>query len=260
MPIRGVLLDLDGTLYQQGRAIAGGPETVAALRQAGLRVGFVTNTTSRPRRVIHERLTSYGFAIAPTEISSALLAGAAWLRGSGVTRAAAYVPEAAREDLAGVTITDERPEAVVVGDLDSGWDFAHLNGAFLQLMQGAQLIALSRDRYWLSEQGLRLDSGTIVAALEYATGANSVLCGKPSATFFDAAVAALGGGLAPEDVLMVGDDLWGDIQGAQRLGFKTCLVRTGKFRADALRASGVTPDHVVDSVADVTALLAAPAR
>ena len=260
MAIRGVLFDLDGTLYQQGRAVTGAPEAVAQCRRAGLPVGFVTNTTSRPRRVIQARLEGYGFAIEAAEISSALLAGAAWLRTNGVTRAAAYVPEAAQEDLAGVTITDERPDAVLVGDLDTGWDFAHLNGAFLHLMHGARLVALSRDRYWLSEQGLRLDSGTIVAALEYAAGAESLLCGKPSATFYEAALGALGDGLAPADVLMVGDDLWGDIQGAQRLGFRTCLVRSGKFREDVFRASGVTPDVVVDSVADVPPLLDHPAR
>jgi ribonucleotide monophosphatase NagD (HAD superfamily) len=124
-------------------------------------------------------------------------------------------------------------------------------------MHGARLVALSRDRYWLSEQGLRLDSGTIVAALEYAAGAESVLCGKPSATFYEAALGALGDGLAPAEMLMVGDDLWGDIQGAQRLGFPTCLVRTGKFREDVFRASGVRPDFVVDSVADVPALVTA---
>lgn len=251
MPIRGILLDLDGTLYQQGRAIPGAPETVRALRDTGLPIGFVTNTTSRPRRVLHERLLGYGFAVEPNEIGSALLAGAAWARTSGLVRVAAYVPQAAHEDLAGLTVTDDRPDALLVGDLDTGWDFAHLNAAFLHLMNGAKLVALSRDRYWLSEQGLRLDSGTFVAALEYASGVAGVLCGKPSAPFYDAALAALGDGIARRDVLMVGDDLWGDIEGAQQLGMQTCLVRTGKYREDAFAASGVHPDYVVDSVADV---------
>lgn len=254
MTLRGVLFDLDGTLYQQGRAIAGAPETVAAIRAKGYAVGFVTNTTSRPRRLIHDRLTGFGFAIAPEEISTALRAGAAYAREQGLARVAPYVPLAACEDLAGLELTQERPEALIVGDLDTGWDFATLNRAFRQLMDGARLLALSRDRYWLAEGGLRLDSGTFVAALEYATGMKSELCGKPSATFYRAALGMLGG-VEAAHVLMVGDDLWSDIDGARQAGLRTCLVRTGKFRADVFEQSGLTPDYVVASVNEVAALL-----
>jgi HAD superfamily hydrolase (TIGR01458 family) len=250
MPLRGVLFDLDGTLYQQGRPLVGAAGAVAAVRALGLAVGFVTNTTSRPRRAIHERLTGYGFAAQPREIATALLAGAARARDAGLTRIAPYVPEAAWEDLDGFTLTQAEPQALIVGDLDAGWDFATLNRAFHQLMAGARLLALSRDRYWLADGGLRLDSGTFVAALEYASGARSELCGKPSEAFYRSALGTLGGP-EPADVLVVGDDLWSDIDGPRRLGMRTCLVRTGKFREDVLRNSGVTPDDVVDSVADV---------
>jgi HAD superfamily hydrolase (TIGR01458 family) len=238
---------------------------VTALRRLGLAVGFVTNTTSRPRREIHERLTSYGVAARPGEIATALRAGATHARAAGLTRVAPYVPEAAHEDLDGLTLTHDAPDALIVGDLDTGWDFATLNRAFRQLMDGARLVALSRDRYWLAEGGLRLDSGTFVAALEYATGARAELCGKPSEPFYRSASGTLGG-LALDEVMVVGDDLWADIDGAGRLGMQTCLVRTGKFREDVLAKSGVTPNHIVDSIADVPTLVSglagaeAPAR
>ena len=86
-----------------------------------------------------------------------------------------------------------------------------------------------------------------MAALEYATGKAATLVGKPSAAFYQAALGSLG--VSPEAAVMVGDDLWSDIQGAQRVGIPAWLVRTGKFREEALRTSGIAPERVIDSVA-----------
>ena len=79
-----------------------------------------------------------------------------------------------------------------------------------------------------------------------------VICGKPSAEFYHAALASLGDWAVqtPGDVLMVGDDIWGDIRGAQEAGLQACLVRTGKFRQDVFERSGVAPDRIVESVAE----------
>ena len=255
MALRAVLFDLDGTLYQQGRAVPGAVDAVAAVRAAGLAVGFVTNTTSRPRRAIHQRCAGYGFRLAEPEITTALLAGARRLRSLGIARVHAVVTEAARADLAGFTLTDEHPEAVLVGDIDLAWNADILNRAFRHLMDGARFFALSRDRYWLADGGLRLDCGSFVAALEYATGVPAELCGKPAAEFYRAAVEQVAPGAPPGEVLMVGDDLWSDIAGARDAGLRTCLVRTGKFRRDVLETSGIVPDLLVDSAAAIPAAL-----
>ncbi len=259
LDVRAVLFDLDGTLYEDGVALPGAVAAVAELRRRGLVVGFVTNTTSRPRRALAERLERIGIPAEARQISSALVAGAAHLAARGLTRIAPLVPEPALEDLAAFTVDDERPEAVVVGDLERGWTFDALNRAFRQLMGGAELIALSKDRYWKKPEGLALDCGVFVAALEYATGKQAALCGKPSSEFYRAALAMLGPGFArrPHEVLMVGDDLWGDVDGAQRAGLKACLVRTGKFRAEVLASSGVTPGALLPSVAELPAWLGA---
>lgn len=252
---RAVLFDLDGTLYQEGGALPGAIAVVETLRARGLTVGYVTNTTSRSRRLLLERLRGYGFPGELTDIETALLAGASHLRRKGVRRVAPLVPDTAFEDLAEFELTHHRPEAVLVGDLDDRWDFAILNRAFQQVMDGAELVALSRDRYWRADIGLQLDAGAFVAALEYASGKSAALCGKPAGEFYAAALAALAPGRAPAEVLMVGDDLWGDIEGAQRAGLRTCLVRTGKYRPEVFAASGIQPDLVVDSVADLPAHL-----
>jgi ribonucleotide monophosphatase NagD (HAD superfamily) len=123
--------------------------------------------------------------------------------------------------------------------------------AFTALMDGARLIALSRDRYWMSDTGLTIDCGAFVRALEYATGAESVLAGKPSTAFYHAAVTSLGLDAATADVVMVGDDLLSDVGGAQQAGYQGYLVRTGKFREEDLASGGITPTRILGSVADL---------
>ena len=254
---RAFLFDLDGTLYTDAGAIPGAVEVVAELRRRGVPFRYVTNTTRRSRRLLAERLAGYGFEVQPAEIITAVMSGVALLRERGTRRVAAFVAPETLEDFAEFDLASERPEAVVVGDLGEGWTFEKLNRAFHYLMDGADLMALQRDRYWLSGDGLALDAGPFVAALEYATGRTATLCGKPSAAFYRAAVGSLGG-RAPEnarDVVMVGDDLWGDVEGAQQAGLTAWMVRTGKFRDDVLAGSGIAPDRIISSVAELPALL-----
>jgi len=249
------LLDLDGTLYAGGAAIPGAPETVARLRTRGLPFRLVTNTTSRSRRMLVQRLKGYGFSVGPEEIFTATLAGSTLARDAGHRVIAPFLPPAALEDLAGLELSggttgavQGRPEAVLLGDLGASWSYALLQEAFEYLMQGAVLIALSRDRYFQGQDRLALDAGPFVAALEYATSRPATVAGKPSPAFYAAALASLGPiGAGP--AVMVGDDLWSDVEGAQRAGLGGWLVRTGKFREETLRESGIVPDRVLDSVA-----------
>lgn len=249
------LLDLDGTLYSADAPIPGAAGALARLRRAGVPFRLVTNTTSRSRRMLVERLAGFGFTVRAEEIVTATLAGATLLRTRGLSRVAPFVPAAALEDLAGLSLTggtSDRPhaavEAVVLGDLGERWTYDLLQEAFEHLMAGAALVALSRDRYFRQGERLVLDAGPFVAALEYAANTSSDVAGKPSTAFFAAAVESLGL-VRDRSVVMVGDDLWSDVEGAQRAGLQGWLVRTGKFREDVLRSASVVPDRVLESVA-----------
>jgi HAD superfamily hydrolase (TIGR01458 family) len=191
------------------------------------------------------------------EVFTATLAGAELCRAAGYIRLAPYVPEPALEDLQGFELvggTSGRPaggaDAVLLGDLAERWNYALLQEAFEQVMSGAAIIALSRDRYWLRDDRLALDAGPFVAGLEFATGKPAVVAGKPSSAFFEAALHSMGR-LSSRRCVMVGDDLWSDVQGSQLAGLQGWLVRTGKFRPAALEESGIRPDRVLDSVAAV---------
>jgi HAD superfamily hydrolase (TIGR01458 family) len=262
------LFDLDGTLYVGGRAVAGAADALASLRRRGLPFRFVTNTTSRSRATLAELLRGFRIGAAPEEIHTPVVAAAALLMDRGYRTVAAFSPAASLGDLGDVQLVGgltgrapgARPDAVLVGDLGQAWSYTLLQEAFGYLLDGAALVALSRDRYFRRDQGLALDAGPFVAALEYAVGREATLVGKPSRAFFDAAAAGLPGGSGGSArAAMVGDDLWSDIRGAQEAGLEGWLVRTGKFRADALQESGIKPDRILDSVADVAAEIEARA-
>jgi HAD superfamily hydrolase (TIGR01458 family) len=249
------LLDLDGTLYTDAGPVPGGPEALASLRARGIPFRCVTNTTSRSRTGLVERLTGYGYRIVENEIITPVRAAVELCRSRGWGRASALVPDGALPDLEGLELAagTERVDAVIVGDLGERWSFGLLQQAFTQVLAGAELVALSRDRYFQKAGVLTLDAGPFVAALEYAAGRTATVVGKPSAEFYRAALATFppGVGNTPGAVVMAGDDLWSDIEGARRAGLSAWLVRTGKFREEKLRESGIVPDRVIGSVAEL---------
>ena len=252
--MRAVLFDLDGVIYQDGKAIAGAVDTLQWVREHSLPHLFVTNTTSRPRHSIVERLRDYGLDIQPDRILTPPVAACHWLSRHQASHIALFVPEATRDDFAGFHIIDEDSEtgadAVILGDLGDAWDFARLNRAFrlLQASPECTLLALGMTRYWRASDGLRLDTGPFVCALQFATEKSPVVLGKPAAEFFHIALQQLG--CKASETLMVGDDIRSDIDGAQQAGLRAALVRTGKFREGDL-ATGLTPDMVLDSIADL---------
>ena len=252
------LIDLDGTLYTTGAAVPGAVAAIERLRAREIPFRLVTNTTSRSRAMLSKRLADFGFGILAGELFTATVAGAELARERGHRAIAPFLPEAGFEDLTGFDLAggtsarrpppDWHADAIMVGDLGVRWTYDLMQEAFDHLMAGAELIALSRDRYWLRDGRLALDAGPFVAGLEHAAGLTAVVAGKPSRHFFDAAVQSLGR-IASGEVAMVGDDLWSDVQGAQQAGLRGWLVQTGKFRPDVLAGGEVVPDRVLSSVA-----------
>ena len=244
---KGLLIDLDGTLYVEDAPIPGAREALSRFEAAGIPYRYVTNTTRKPRREVVSRLRELGFparedlVFAPAAAANALLAG---------KRCHVLVAEALLEDLADLVLAGTGPtEHVLVGDLGDGFDYARLNRAFRLLMDGAGLVALQRNRFWQEADGPSLDAGPFVAALEYASGKTATVVGKPEPAFFEAALRDLG--LEAKDVAMVGDDAESDVAGAQRAGLWGIQVKTGKYRSGATGE----PDAEIESIADLPALL-----
>ncbi|MFD2689473.1 HAD-IIA family hydrolase [Streptomyces phyllanthi] len=256
-----MLIDIDGVLTVSWKPLPGAVEALRHLRASGLAVALLTNTTSRTRASIAGTLADVGFPVTAEDVLTAPAATAAYL--------AEHFPGARcsllnsgdiREDLTGVdlvdgddTETETVPDVVVVGGAGPEFDYTALNRAFGHLQRGAHLVAMHRNLYWRTDEGLRLDTGAFLAGLEAAARTEAEITGKPAPAFFGAALARLGVGAG--EALMVGDDIESDVLAAQRAGITGVLVRTGKYLPETHRAAHPAPDHVLDSFAGLPALL-----
>jgi len=245
-----ILLDVDGVFHVSGAPIDGGADAVRRLRDAGHRLRFVTNNTTRSRSALAVELRRIGIELDDDELQTTPMAAARALAGK---RVLALTMAAIVEDLAGIELVGDHAEAVLIGGADeteeTGRVFSYMNlaRAFAELDLGAELYCLHRNRWWQTARGPLLDAGAFVAGLEYATGLEATVLGKPSPAYFLAALEALDA--EPERTWMVGDDLEADVAGAQLHGMHTVLVRTGKFRPDEVEASAIEPDAILSSIA-----------
>jgi HAD superfamily hydrolase (TIGR01458 family) len=241
--------------------VTGAVDAVARLRERRFALRFVTNTTAHSRARTLAKLSRLGFLVSDCELVTPAGLAVRYCRDRGYRRVALVMNDAVKRDFADLEETVDSAQAVIVGDLGPAFGYDVLNQAFRCVMGGAELIALQKNRYWLRADGLSLDVGPFVAAIEYATGRRAYVVGKPAFGFFDQVLGDVG--VPGRAAAMVGDDVESDIGGALNAGLQAILVRTGKFREDRVRESGIEPSVVIDSIADlpeVVTLAAGPGR
>ena len=256
--IRAVLIDIDGVLTVSWEPLPGAVAALHRLRAAAVPVALVTNTTSRSRASIAGALAGAGFPVTGSDILTAPVIAAAYLRDRYPgARCLLLNSGDIAQDLAGLTLVrpgDPAPaDVVLVGGAGPEFSYQALNQAFGHLQRGARLVAMHRGLYWRTDDGLRLDTGAFLAGLEQAAGTEADVIGKPAAAFFATALAHLGADAA--HTVMVGDDIETDVLAAQRQGLTGVLVKTGKYLPRSHRTASGTPDRVLDSFADLPALL-----
>ena len=249
---KAFLIDMDGTLYFKGRPCPGAIKVVNYLRQEKYQLRFLTNTTAKTPKMLHEQMQELGFDIYENEIFNATYACLLYLRAQPEARCHFMVDDAVKAFFQEIPIDDNAPDFVVVGDYGEGFDFHALNHAFRLLMDGAELIALQKSLFWFSPEGIFLDCGAFVTLLEAAASKTAKVMGKPSETFFKIALDSFQ--LSPSDVVVVGDDITSDIVGAQTMKMRSILVKTGKFKPNQLENPVAEPAWVLDSIAELRQL------
>jgi HAD superfamily hydrolase (TIGR01458 family) len=255
-------------------------EALGELRRRAVPFRVMTNTSLVSRATLEGWGRRAGLDVPADHIISSLSATAAYTArvfpGEPLYVLAA---DDARSEFAGQHLLSHdaaggagaRAAAVVVGDSPDDVTYDTLNRAFRLVMAGAALIGMHRNRWWVTPEGPRLDSGAIVTGLEYATERPALILGKPARAFFAEGVRELAadlrgqGGRTPRlprrDVAMVGDDVWFDVLGAQRAGLRGVLVLSGKHgeaevaRAATERRGGGRPTAIAPTLAEVVAAL-----
>lgn len=251
--LKGILFDLDGVLYVGAKPIAGAVEAVARIRASGIPCRFVTNTSTLSLASLQHKINALGFTIPANEIISAPQATLLYLQRQHDPVCRLLLADDIKKDFTQFRQSDKEVDYIVVGDIGTAWTYPLLNEVFNHLMQGARLIAIHKNRFWQTEHGLQMDIGAFIDGLEYASGTQAMIIGKPSADFFRIALDDMG--LQAGEAAIIGDDIDADVAGGQQVGLRGILVRTGKYRQAYADASAVKPDLVVDSIADLPAAL-----
>lgn len=223
--IKGVLLDLSGTIYDGDKVLPRSIEAVQMLHAENIPLRYLTNSSRSPRTKILSKLLDMGLRVSADEIFTAPMAVQSYLREHNLSPWLLVHP-AIREEFK--EFSCENPDAVVLCDAADDMSYENLNQAFRILLKGARLLAVGDNRYFKEIDGMSLDAGPFIRALEYAAGCEAIIVGKPSPVFFNSAGAQLG--CRAGETLMVGDDVFADINGALRAGMKAALVQTGKYQ------------------------------
>lgn len=247
--IRGILFDLDGVLYVGQNVIEGAIAAITDIKQRGYHCRFITNTSTSSSATLHQKLIGLGFDIAEHEIISATRAALIYLQQFDDPVCHLLLSDDVKPDFQGFRQSDSKADFVIIGDIGDAWSYPLLNNVFKLLIDGAQLIAIHKNRFWQTEQGLQMDIGAFIAALEYASQKPATIIGKPSPDFFKAALTELN--LPPEQVAIIGDDIDSDIGGGQNAGLTGILVKTGKYRKAYADNSKVKPDLTLNSIAEL---------
>jgi HAD superfamily hydrolase (TIGR01458 family) len=255
MKVKGVLLDLDGVLYTGDEPVPGAPGAVRYLKEKGYITRFVSNTTRKNRSSVEGRLRTLGFDVGKDEIFTPSLAAINYINGTGLKRCHLLTTQDLHQEFeaAGLFHHETRVNWVVVGDAGDNFSYQTINRAFRLVQEGAGLIALEKDRYWMGIEGLMLSAGPFVLGIEYATGKTATLMGKPSPGFFGMALGDMQ--LQPDEVVMIGDDVVSDTGGAMKAGMKGILVKTGKFSQAALIGADPGPSMIIGSIAEIDTIL-----
>lgn len=246
---KGILFDLDGVLYVGSSAIVGAIDAIEKIRASGIPCRFVTNTSTLSLASLHKKIHQLGFSIPENEIISAPQAALLYLQQLQDPVCRFLLADDVKKDFAGFRQSNTEAEYIVIGDIGNAWSYDLLNEVFNCLMHGAKLIAIHKNRFWQTEHGLQMDIGGFVDGLEYASGTKAMIIGKPSKDFFQIALDHMK--LQANQAAMIGDDIDADIGGAQQAGLQGILVKTGKYRKSYADLSAITPDLMIDSVADL---------
>ena len=251
--IKALVIDLEGVLYSDNELIPGSINVIKEFRKNNLKLRFLTNTTTIPRKLIFNKLQDLGFDIEEEEIFTPITATKNYLNDNRIKKIALFTSIEIIEEFNEYEITQKNPEVVIMGDIYKNFKWEILDSIFkLVYIENSALIALHQNKYCMRDGKISLDLGPFVKAVEYSSGKKSILMGKPEKNFFDLAVKDLG--IIKDNILMIGDDITSDIEGSINANLKAIQVKTGKFQEKDLKYP-TQPHYRIKSINDLPTLL-----
>ncbi len=249
--IRGLAIDMDGTVYKGMNVIPGAKEFIREMKEKGIPFMFVTNNSSKGRKQYFDKLSQMGFDV---DMKNVLTSGTAALRFLKNERPGKTVyvvgTESYMEDVReyGIPLDDENPDIVLLS-FDRELTYGKINKAYAFIKRGAEYIATHPDDLCPTEDDYDVDIGAFIAMYRYLLKKEPLIIGKPNRLLLDMAAAEMG--IDSSEIAMVGDRLYTDIRMAYDNGLPSVLVLTGETKLEDLEHSDVKPTYVLDSVADI---------
>ncbi len=240
--IEGIFFDISGVLLDGAELLPNADKAINYIEEKKLPYRLITNTSQQPRSNIVKQLQDAGINVVEEHIYTAPLAAKDYVLSHDL-RPFCLIHRGLKSEFSDVAQND--PNAVIIGDAADDFNYEHLNKAFRLCLEGAPLIAIGHNKYFKKSGEFFLDAGPFVEAIEYACDIEAVITGKPSVDFFNQVLASIQ--LKPEHVAVIGDDIYGDIQGAINAGLESRLVRTGKYR-DGDENKTIPKANVVDNI------------
>lgn len=250
MDFDGFLFDLNGVFYEDENIISGANETIDWLKKNSIPYKFISNNSTLSRKLFVEKLKKIGLKINISEVITSNYAGVLTIKKMGLKNCKLIMTEEAKLDYKKFQLQNKKIDAIVIGDIGEKWSFSLMNELMNDVISGAEIIALHKGKYYQSQGKLKIDCGAFVAGLEYSTSKKAISIGKPKKSFFDLAAFDLG----TNKICLVGDDLHNDIEGGQKMGYKTILVKTGKYRQNIFDKSKIKPDFCIPSIKELIKL------
>ena len=247
--IKGIFFDLDGVLYIGNKAIDGAVETISFLRPESYKLRFITNTSTITPEISIEKLLGMGFDVKAGELFTPLNVAKEYMLSKNYKTFYPVIKKDVLEFYSDFRIDDINPDCILIGDIGDKWSYELMNKIYNFVMSGSELLALHKGKFYKTEKGNVIDIGAFVTGIEFAANVKAKIFGKPDNNFFDTVIKSTG--VSAENILMVGDDIDNDIQGAINCGMKTVLTRTGKYDENYVSKSGVKPDVVIESIRDL---------
>jgi len=256
--ICGIMIDIDGTLWRGPLAMPGLTEFFQFLQEYRLAYKVGTNNSTRTLAQYQKRFLSFGVQIAVEDIFTASLVAGQYLKQQFPHGGTAFIlgHDGLEEAIhsAGLSLVSDMSQKadVVVAGGDRALTYEKLKNAVLHIQRGALFVGTNPDIVYPTDEGMVPECGTILAALQAATGVHPVVMGKPEPYLYQQAAQALG--CLPEQTIILGDRLDTDIVGGHKAGFKTVLVTTGVDNLETIAGKVIQPDLVVANLIELTAL------
>jgi 4-nitrophenyl phosphatase len=250
--LHGLILDMDGVLWEGDRPLPGMPEFLSFLRAEEIRIILATNNASLTPESYVQKLARMGAEVRREEIVTSATATAEYLK--SVARPGEKIFIIGEEGLtraieeAGLPMAepDELHTAYVVCGMDRGLTWQKLANATISLRGGARFIGTNPDLTFPTERGVAHGNGAVLSALTAASGVKPTIIGKPFPSLFQMALRKMG--IPKARVAALGDRLETDILGARKVGIKSILVLTGISSRKELRYSKIKPTLVVEDL------------